>query len=211
MSPSFSTKRGVRYPFYVSSALLRRRKSQAGSVARVSAREIETAVLRAVRDRVDALNEHTGLTSRQVIDQFVERVVVRANRIIITLKANSAPIEIPWAPTRKRDLAQIEHDPTRDDRRAPNPQLIQALVRAHIWLKSLSDGTYDSIEDLARAADLHPKVIRNRIRIAFLAPNITEAIILGSQPKSLSVSELQGIAAFTWDEQRRLLRFPAAA
>ena len=46
MSPSFSTKRGVRYPFYVSSALLRGRKSQAGSVTRVSATEIETTVLR---------------------------------------------------------------------------------------------------------------------------------------------------------------------
>ena len=49
MSPSFSVKRGVRYPFYVSSALLRGRKAQAGSVARVSAAEIEAAVQLAVR------------------------------------------------------------------------------------------------------------------------------------------------------------------
>src|SRR5262249_4492578 len=37
MSPSFSTKNGVRYPFYVSAALTRGRKSQVGSVGRVSA------------------------------------------------------------------------------------------------------------------------------------------------------------------------------
>src|SRR6202022_994900 len=36
MSPSFSNKNGVRYRFYVSSALLRGRKTEAGSVARVS-------------------------------------------------------------------------------------------------------------------------------------------------------------------------------
>lgn len=181
MSPSFSVKNRVRYPFYVNSALLGRRKTRVGSITRVSATEIEPAVIRSVRDRVDALYEHTDLTSRQVIDQLVERVVVGPNRIIITLKANSAPIEISWAPTRKHDLAQIEDNPTRDDRRALDPQLVQALVRAHIWLKSLYDGTHGSIEDLARAADIHPKIIRNRIRIAFLAPNITEAIILGSR------------------------------
>ena len=42
MSPSFTAKRGVRYPFYVSSALLCGRKSQAGSIARIAARELET-------------------------------------------------------------------------------------------------------------------------------------------------------------------------
>ena len=44
MSPSFSSKNGVRYRFYVSSALLRGRKAGAGSVGRVSAAQIENAV-----------------------------------------------------------------------------------------------------------------------------------------------------------------------
>ena len=44
MSPSFSSKNGVRYRFYVSSALLRGRKTEVGSIGRVSAIEIEEAV-----------------------------------------------------------------------------------------------------------------------------------------------------------------------
>src|SRR6185436_9214224 len=47
MSPSFSSKNGVRYRFYVSSALLRGRKDKAGSIGRVAAAEIESAVLAA--------------------------------------------------------------------------------------------------------------------------------------------------------------------
>lgn len=207
MSPSFSTKNGARYPFYVSSALLRGRKAQAGSITRVSASEIEATILRAVRDRVGALDEHTGLTPRQLIDQFVERVVIRANRITITLKADSAPIELRWAvPQGKRDLAQIEQGPTRNDRRAPDPQLVQALVRAHMWLKSLSDGTYVSIDDLARAAHLHPKVIRNRIRLAFLAPDVTRGILQGAQRASMTMGELTELGALSWREQGRSLR-----
>jgi len=49
MTPSFSTKHGVRYRFYVSSALLRGRKCAAGSVTRVSATAIEDVIIRALR------------------------------------------------------------------------------------------------------------------------------------------------------------------
>src|SRR3954451_610229 len=49
MSPSFSTKNGVRYRFYVSSALLRGRKIAAGSLTRVSAKTLEDVIVRALR------------------------------------------------------------------------------------------------------------------------------------------------------------------
>ena len=52
MSPSFSRKNGVRYRFYVSSALLRGRKDKAGSVRRIAAREIEGVVEEAVRGKL---------------------------------------------------------------------------------------------------------------------------------------------------------------
>src|SRR3989440_10689363 len=48
MSPSFSSKNGVRYRFYVSSALLRGRKDAAGSVGRIAAAEIESGVVAAL-------------------------------------------------------------------------------------------------------------------------------------------------------------------
>lgn len=41
----------------------------------------------------------------------------------------------------------------------------QVIVRAHTWLKLQTDGTHHSIESLARAVDLHPKVISNRIQL----------------------------------------------
>ena len=70
MSPSFSVKRGVRYPFYVSSALLRGRKAQAGSVARVSAAEIEAAILRAARQQVHP-DDDTAHAPNDLIQQNV--------------------------------------------------------------------------------------------------------------------------------------------
>src|SRR5882757_5189449 len=49
MSPSYSTKNGVRYRFYVSRALLKGRKADAGSTARVSATAIEAAITDFIR------------------------------------------------------------------------------------------------------------------------------------------------------------------
>ena len=49
MSPTHSNKRGVRYRYYVSHAILQNRKSEAGSIARVPAPEIETLVCDSVR------------------------------------------------------------------------------------------------------------------------------------------------------------------
>ena len=147
------------------------------------------------------MDQQIGLTTRQLIDEFVARVAVRSNQLTITLKTISAPIELPWTPLKKRDLAQIEQDPANEDRRAPNPQLVQALVHAHVSVESLYDGTYASVEDLARAAGLHPKVIRKRIRLAFLAPDVTRTILHGHQRASTNVKGLTKLASLSWRSQ----------
>ena len=56
MGPSFSSKNGVRYRFYVSTAL-RGRKHKAGSVTRISAPEIEGLVEAALSERLQGAQE----------------------------------------------------------------------------------------------------------------------------------------------------------
>ena len=202
MSPSYTTKNGARYPFYVSSALLRGRKLLAGSIRRASASEVEGKVVRAVRDLVDIADQRTEITPRQLIEQFVERVVLAPKRMIISCKGHSAPVEVAWNPPQKRELAQVVISSENRNQCVPNPQLVQAVIRAHVWLKSLVDGTYSSIEDLARIAKLHPKVIRFRLRLAFLAPELTHLILKGAQPASTTIRELcEG--AMGWRKQLR--------
>jgi site-specific DNA recombinase len=55
MSPTHANKRGVRYRYYVSHALLQNRKTEAGSVARIPAPEIETLVCDGVRRHLAAM------------------------------------------------------------------------------------------------------------------------------------------------------------
>jgi len=82
MSPSFSRKNGVRYRFYVNSALLRGRKDKAGSVRRIAAREIEGVVEEAVRGKLDIAD-----ASGQAITDRIERIVLSDTQIRVTLNA----------------------------------------------------------------------------------------------------------------------------
>jgi hypothetical protein len=56
MSPTHANKRGVRYRYYVSHAILQNRKAEAGSIARVPAPEIETLVCDSVRRHLAAMD-----------------------------------------------------------------------------------------------------------------------------------------------------------
>jgi site-specific DNA recombinase len=189
MSPSFSVKGGVRYPFYVSSALLRGRKSEAGSISRVSATDIEATVLDALRRKFPESGETIADTAADLIEQNVARIVLRPEQVVIALTSSGEtspnPIEVPWSPRQNRELARIDEVGASNSHGPPNPRLVQAVVRAHAWLKLLTDGTYDSVESLARAVDLHPKHVRNAIRLTFLSPAIIKSIVYGDQSPKL--------------------------
>jgi site-specific DNA recombinase len=201
MGPSFSTKNGVRYRFYVSTAL-RGRKDKAGSIRRISASEIEDRVENAVRryrmEQDDSIKNWTD---------GIERVVVTKTSIQVSFKRDDAidgspaqTTDIPWTP---KDTQQARvTSPSPDGQ--PDQKLLQSIVRAHIWLNDLSNGRYLSVKDLAEAAHLHPKVVRQGLRLAFLAPGVTDTILSGSQPSILTLAKIPKRLPLSWVEHRQI-------
>ena len=209
MSPSFTVKNGVRYPFYVSSAVLKGRNAEAGSVARISAVDLEAAILKVLRQHVDADDGEDLVAPKNIIHRNVTRVVVGSTNVKLTLRPTTddmpPEVDIPWSKPQNHQRPHIE-DGDEDMARAPNPQLVQAVVRAHTWVRLLSDGTHKNIESLAQSVRVHPKIIRNGIRMAFLAPTITKAILDGEQPPGLSLKDFIGAVPLSWFEQRRAFK-----
>jgi site-specific DNA recombinase len=205
MSPSFSVKNGIRYRFYISRALMRGRKTQAGSVARIPARLIEDLIINAVRERfaLDAQTPDDQLR-RHVVDSVAD-VVVYPKKITIRLQSDSSKtVEIPWQAPVKNAPALA---PPSSDIDQPDPKLLQAIVRAHAWLRALQLGKFDSVEALAASVKLHPKVVRQELRYAFLAPSITEAILTDVQPPTLTLARIPKTLPLTWSGQCRALGF----
>ncbi len=103
MSPSYSTKTGVRYRFYVSSAILRGRTAEVGSVGRVAAVEIENAILAAIQShrRCAALKDDSDPI------ELVERAVIARDLLLVTIASLSdnsnadgatETVKIAWNP-----------------------------------------------------------------------------------------------------------------
>jgi site-specific DNA recombinase len=201
MSPSYSTKNGIRYRFYVSSALLRGRKDAAGLLARVPAAEIEEAVLSALKSRGNGAADGPG-----ILPDILERVILEPKRFCIRLSGESEPpheIAVPWSPTQKRAAATMEgNDHSADGR---NESLVQSVVRAHSWVRALQDGTYGSVKELADDNKLHPKVVRQNLRLAFLSPEATSGILEGTHPAALSLTRIPKLLPLKWTDHRPLL------
>jgi site-specific DNA recombinase len=86
MSPSHATKRGRRYRYYVTQAILQGRKEDVGSVARVPAMELERRVVDEVRGA--AL---MGPRERSIETKIIQRVSDRPVAIINGTEVGSSP------------------------------------------------------------------------------------------------------------------------
>ncbi len=205
MSPSFSSKNGVRYRFYVSSALLQGRKDAAGSVGRIAAAKIESGVLAALDTHQQQENSDSTFAPLEALD----RVVVSRDQLLIKLAATTGAesttqeIRTAWS-SKAKDAATLGGNGEPEGAR--NESLIQSIVRAHVWMQCLQDGTHESIETLAEANRLHPKVVRQSLTLAFLSPDVTSAILEGGQPAGLSLSRIPKLLPLPWTEHQRLLK-----
>lgn len=84
----------------------------------------------------------------------------------------------------------------------PDATLIKALARAHVWKAKLLSGDASSIRAIANEEGLNERYVAHLLRLSFLAPDIVEAILDGSQPADLGLERLLKGIPLIWDEQR---------
>jgi DNA invertase Pin-like site-specific DNA recombinase len=153
MSPSFSTKNGVRYRFYVSSALLRGRKTEVGSVRRVPAASIESAVVRAVRNHSQL---DRSIDDATMLDRHLTRVELAKNEVTLLLRQSDQDaitagpldksdrggddfkIRLPWSLAANQPRASFDDSESLDSKE-PDPKMVQTIVRALRWADALTN------------------------------------------------------------------------
>ncbi len=80
MSPSHARKRGIKYRYYLSAALIQGRAERAGSIRRVPAAEVEALVIKSVREH---LKPSASFDDRSLVNTHVVRVEIQADQLII--------------------------------------------------------------------------------------------------------------------------------
>lgn len=85
-----------------------------------------------------------------------------------------------------------------------DPSLLKAIAGAHDWLDEMKTGS--SYKEIALRENIDQRHIARNIRLAFLAPDITEAILQGREPASLNAEMLLKTPRipYVWNEQRQL-------
>ncbi len=117
-------------------------------------------------------------------------------RVSARLKLCSGEMRLVIPPGQARDL-----------RPRPNATLIKALTRAHRWKERLFTGDAPSTSAIAKEEGVTERYVSRIMRLAFLAPDIVEAILDGYQPTDLELERLMKGIPVSWNEQRRALGF----
>ncbi|MEA2817697.1 MAG: site-specific recombinase [Rhodospirillaceae bacterium] len=216
MSPSHARKaNGRRYRYYVSQAVLQGRQEGAGSIRRVSAEAIETLIERTLCKSLPKAKQaewvrYSTEQKRERIKRLVERITIRADNIEIGLTEAGRDLFVDAAPSEAVHIATVMkagvggRQIVRRD--GASARVDRSLVKAIAWARDLRqrlerDGK--SLDELAREDGCSRPYVSSMIRLAYLAPSITQSILQGTQPAQLTLADLmQRDIPVDWSEQR---------
>ena len=91
----------------------------------------------------------------------------------------------------------------------PDARLIKLLIRARRFNAALVDSDGVPFAALAKREGVSPSYFTRLVRLSYLAPDITQAILDGRQPRDLTADKLLAHSRLplTWHEQRTVLGF----
>jgi site-specific DNA recombinase len=98
------------------------------------------------------------------------------------------------------ELSQ-QNQPSRCD-----PTLLKVIARGREWFEELATGRARSLGQIAERDGITRRYIRRLVDLAFLSPQLVEAILQGRQPVELTATRLTELdLPLDWAEQHRLL------
>jgi len=187
MTPSHSRKKGVRYRYYVSQAILQSRKDKAGQVIRVPAPDIEALVERSIRDRCRALHEDI----RPAIEAQIARIIVQTGSISLELRGQDGDptnqggpatqtVNLPWSkkPFRAEKGINIATCVAQETNTGDGEAVLAGVARARRWVHQLTMGA--SLTEIAKQEGKGERQIRMLVPLAFLPPPRARAFVDGA-------------------------------
>jgi site-specific DNA recombinase len=73
----------------------------------------------------------------------------------------------------------------------PDRALLRGMIRAYQWRSKLESGQFKSLDALARAEKKSATYLSKLLPLAFLAPELTEAILDGRQSDQLTLARIR--------------------
>jgi site-specific DNA recombinase len=162
----------------------------------------------------------------KVVRDLIEKVVIEEDAITIRVRRSpllggavmlrasenpsDSPIELTAPVTFRRRGVEMRlvlpAVASQNDRSRCDPTLIKAIARGRAWFEELSAGRARSLRELAERDGITRRYVRRLVDLAFLSPELVEAILHGRQPVELTATRLTGLdLPLDWTDQRNLL------
>ena len=236
MTPSHANKKGVRYRYYVSQAVLQNRKGEAGQVTRVSAPDLETLVLEAVRRWAEAELPNPNQppnpdqsTDRDLLTGQVRRITLHPDTIEIAVgdgedsqgqcaaddphidpaaSSGGQTLTVTWAGTRNNGPRGLTAQSFGSPSMDPRTRdvLLTAIAKARGWIADLTEGRAVSFAAIAEREGKVERHVRLLAPLAFVAPKVITAIADDRAPPGTTVTGLARTLPHNWVEQERIFR-----
>jgi len=170
------------------------------------------------------------MRQRAVLNALIDRIAVGADRIDIHFRPtrlgtllDAAAAPLPSAPDDETPILSMPVRLSRcgraitmlidgTDRLAtakPDARLIKLLIRARRFNAALVGSGGTPFAALAKREGVSPSYFTRLVRLSYLAPDITQAILDGRQPRGLTADKLLAHSRLplAWHEQRIVLGF----
>ena len=209
MVPSYVKKKNrIAYRYYVSAPVIRGQQEKAGTVARINASWLEHKIEDAMKDDAGASSD-PGL-AEPIVDR-IQRITLHKDEIIIDARDRAGDvsrIRIDAALQKPKHTRKIFANGGRNNQ---NEGLIKAVAQAQGWQKALETGAFASVKELAEKKKLSERYVWKILRLAYLSPQIVEAILDGCQRPGLSFRQInQTQLSPDWRLQSHALGFDFA-
>ena len=107
-------------------------------------------------------------------------------------------VHVPFRFVTRGGRKEIQLPPDVSPQRKTDNTMIKALARAFRWKRMLESGEFSTITDLAQSERIAAPYLTRVFRLAFLAPDVVEAILDGRQPRGLTLQSLRGQVPDEW-------------
>ena len=134
-------------------------------------------------DRADLSDTGIRVSLKLPIPETASRPTTEANGLII---ARFFPMTVRRRGVEMRLVIKGNGAPAR----RADSALLKAVARARQWSEDLLAGHAQSVAEIAERERVGSRYVRRLLRLAFLAPEIVEAIAAGDQPPELTAEVL---------------------
>ncbi len=212
MSPVSARRDGRVHRYYVSQALIRGDRGTPGSLARVPAAALENLVERelAVRIRKRTLAQaepFDGLLKVVVGDKFVELALDSRACAEPSLDGAETLVRIP-AILRTFGGAKEITSPDGQPFVASGPDraLQKAIARGRRWERQIRSGERAGADHIAAVEVVQSRYVDKILKLAWLAPDIVEAILSGKRLRDFTLTDLLAAEIpMDWQQQREAI------